>query len=270
VPLYREGINPLEKGTKPTIRMAGQAVSQRSTLSVNHGTYYMDTTVSETTQRAGGSDSLINVFMGDHTYYTFLLFAKPKPDDPLKGPPATKQVYKMYIGVDDFDKDTDVYPVRAEIEAAPPTFDSSDMPMTTDYTNGILTVTLDMSFDEFKTNYKKVAEGKCQPRTFCSWNGSTCGCGLDSKDTLYKQCQAVCSTWTNKDVDCPDGGCYGFAVKFPHDFAAKDQFTPPTPDCYPNNTDWNVKFSPAGKLKATSCYYASTPPTGTFCTAGTQ
>jgi len=269
VPLYREDINPIEKGTKPNIRMAGQAVAQRSSLTVNHGRYYIDTTVSEKTQRGGRADKLINVFKGDHTYYTFLLFAKPKPDDPLKGPPATKQTYKMYIGVDDFNKDDDVYAVRAKIEAAPPTFSSSDMPITTDYTDGMLTVTLDMSFTEFKTNYNKIAEEKCQPQTFCSWNksSSTCGCALGSKDVLYRQCQAVCSTWTAKDVDCPDGGCYGFAVKLPADFTANDQFTPPAPDCYPKDTDWNVMFNPASKLKATSCYIKE-PPKGTFCSGG--
>ena len=266
VPLYREDINPTEKGTKPVIRMMGQAVAQRSSLTVNHGTYYMDTTVSESKQRNGNSNTLINEFKGDHTFYTFLLYAKPKPDDPQKDPPATKQTYQMYIGVSDFNKDTDVTAVRAHIDEAPVTFSSSDMPITTDYTNGILTVELDMSFDEFKTNYNKVAKEHCQPATFCSWSDTSgCGCALNQADSLYKQCQAVCSVWTKKDVDCPDGGCYGFGVKFPHDFQATDQAKPPDPDCYPDNSDWNVTFKPASQLKAQACFYSSAPPTGHFC-----
>ena len=101
--------------------------------------------------------------------------------------------------------------------------------------------------------------------TFCSWTNNSCGCALNSGDKLYNQCQAVCSAWTNKDSDCPDGGCYGFAVKLPQGFEdIKNKPLPPVPTCYPDNNDWNVPFQPAVQNKAGSCFY-SMVPAGDFC-----
>ncbi len=275
VPLYRQDLNPGEQAA-PFIRMAGQSIAQRSSLTVNHGTYYIDTTVSEKTQRAfiatqNAGPAYVNVFIGGHTYYTFLLFAKPKSDDP-SGRPATRQVYQMAVGpAADFHLDTDVTATRAHTENAPLKFDSATWPSTwtKSYKDGVLTVTMDMSFDDFKTNYDAVAEGKCQPSTFCSWNSgsNSCGCALSSTDSLYNQCQAVCSKWTDKDVQCPEGGCYGVAVKFPNTWVAKDQTVTHTGACYQKNDDWNVPFNPASKIKAgEQCVYKNGVPAGQFCT----
>ena len=282
VPLYRLDINPDEMGTKPSIRMAGQAIAQRSSLTVNHGNYYIDTTVSEARQRKV-PNNLINEFKGGHTYYAFLLFAKPQPDDPTKDPPATKQSYQMYVGPG-FNPETDVTAVQADIATAPPVFNPIDWPESDpkhkwirDYNpdTGILTVTLDMGIADFKTNYDKIAEEHCQPRTFCSWSGGSsnnlsssgssgsCGCALNSSDPLFSQCQAVCSEWTNKEVPCPDGGCYGVGVAFPANFVAKNQYTPPDPICYLNTPDWDVPFKLAGS-NAGACEYKSVPQ-GVFC-----
>jgi hypothetical protein len=276
VPLYRQDINQNEQGTKPSIRMAGQAIAQRSTLTVNNGSYYMDTTVSEDTQRRGVPSNLVNVFKGGETYYTFLLFAKPKPDDPKKGPAATKQSYQMYVGTTGFNPATDVFEVTADVTSLPIDFqkqDSWDWSEPTYNSNtGMLTVNMDMSFDTFKTNYKKVAKNNCQPATFCSWNDTgdgSCGCSLSPTNTLYNQCQAVCSKWTNKDVICPNGGCFGFGVKFPDTFVASGQVSPPAPACYPENGDWNTPFNPATKSLAGSCFYSSVP-TGSFCTTAVK
>lgn len=281
VPLYREDINPDEQGKKPYIRMAGQAVAQRSTLTVNHGSYYMDTTVSAKTQQSWAfpdPNTLKNVFMGGHTYYLFLLFAKPKPADPMTEPPVTKQTYSVYVGpglnADPSDPNSDVYAVQADVAASPFTFSKQGevaWPWATpSYKDGILTVTMDMSFDDFKTKYDAVAENHCQPQTFCSWDKTqkTCGCALGMGDKqLYSQCQAVCSVWTQKDVDCPQGGCYGFAIKLSTDFVADDKPTPPHPACYPDDKDWNIPFRPADEDKAGACYYSPDKvPKGVFCT----
>ncbi len=277
VPLYRQDINPGEQNTKPFIRMAGQSIAQRSTLTVNHGTYYMDTTVSEKTQRAfvaqqNAGPAYVNVFVGGHTYYTFLMFAKPKPQTQTDRP-ATRQTYEMYVGTKDFDPDSDVVLARAHTEKAPLKFDeSSTLPPTWskkyDSKTGMLTVTMDMSFDDFKTNYDNVAQSKCQPETFCSWNSGagTCGCALDKSNGLYGQCQAVCSKWTGKDVQCPEGGCYGFGVKLPNTWVASDQTVSHPTACYPDNDDWAVPFNPASKTKAgAQCFYSKVPQ-GQFCT----
>ena len=257
VPLYRQDLNPDEKqqGAQPYIRMAGQSVSQRSTLTVNHGTYYMDTTVSENAQRQwvanqGAGPADVNVFKAGFTYYTFLLYAKS----------TTKQTYQMYVGTKDFHSDTDVVAVKANTDGDPVTFDESTFPpsgssWTKSYDcdsnpnncKGILTVTMDMNFGDFKSNYGNAAEYDCQPATFCSWNSDSksCGCALNQSDSLFGQCQAVCSQWTQKDVKCPielnkDNkmvtACYGFGVKFPDSFVAMDQQgVKPAPGCYPKN-----------------------------------
>ena len=94
---------------------------------------------------------------------------------------------------------------------------------------------------------------------------------MNQSDSLFGQCQAVCSQWTQKDVKCPievkDGNmvtaCYGFGVKFPDKFMAMDQQVTHTPACYPKNGDWNVKFQPAED--AGDCTYKKTPPGGQFC-----
>ena len=88
--------------------MGGQSTYQRSTLTANHGTYFLDTSVSYKTQWTGEaftttrpcddpnvkpSDDCfprsVNVFVkGQCTYDMFFLFAKP----------VTKQTYQIYVG----------------------------------------------------------------------------------------------------------------------------------------------------------------------------
>ncbi len=282
VPLYREDVNPDEKqnGAKPFIRMAGQGVAQRSTLTMNHGTYYMDTTVSQDKQTAwsgGPGNYRGNLFKGGHTYYTFFLYAEPGPDEGKTGLPATHQTYEMYVGTKDFNQATDVFPVQVNVATNPFVINDKASVPTENFTvnyvqsTGMLTVTMDMGFDDFKTNYNKAHQDHCQPASFCSWdpagNGGqgSCGCALSSGDSLYKQCTAVCTKWTNKDVDCPEGGCYGFGVKLPDSFEAQNQGVAPAPSCYPNDDNWNIKFNAVDQTTAGSCYYKTAPPIGTFC-----
>jgi hypothetical protein len=56
-------------------RMMGQNTFQRSALTANNGTYYIDTTVSAATQMAQGAKS-INAFVGGQNYDLFFLYAK--------------------------------------------------------------------------------------------------------------------------------------------------------------------------------------------------
>ena len=225
VPLYRQLLTPAEKiaGTVPLVRMSGQATGQRSTLTANGATYYIDTTVSEATQKAALANDpakrppKLNVFESGKTYYAFLLFARS----------TTKQTYQLYVG-DGFNPDTDVSAVRANVTGVPVTFPTTITPWPwakPDYTNGVLTVTLDMSAAplNFKTNYDTTRKQSCLPESFCSPSGEgdqlQCKCSDQLKTSdpqLFAECQkdndAICS-WAVKDVDCPDGGCYGFAVK---------------------------------------------------------
>ena len=96
----------------PFVRMGGQSTYQRSTLTANHGTYFLDTSVSYDTQWQNKdqgrrkpspttipcdnanvkpsdpcSPRSVNVFKGGKTYDMFFLFAKPE----------TKQTYQIYV-----------------------------------------------------------------------------------------------------------------------------------------------------------------------------
>ncbi|MBI4382196.1 MAG: G8 domain-containing protein [candidate division NC10 bacterium] len=269
VPLYRQLVTgPEQQSGAPYIRMAGQAVSQRSTLTANNGTYYIDTTVGMTKQQESGATNL-NVFQAGGVYYPFLVFAKP----------TTIQTYQLYVGPG-FNVTTDVWATQANIKMLPVQFTQVLWPSTWqrayNQQTGILTVTMDMSFSDFQTLYAAGRQERCQPSSFCSWNSTAnqCQCALSSGDDLYDVCSeknaagedAVCA-WAVKDVDCPTGGCFGFGVKLSSAFS-----TDPTPDprpaatCFPNavNQGWNVSFTPAASGLAGTCPTDPAPP-AQFC-----
>jgi hypothetical protein len=259
VPIYNEFHNPGATGLS-SVRMAGQSVAQRSTLTVNHASYYIDTTVPLATQQQPGIIGY-NVFQPGQTYYTFLLFAKP----------TTQQTYQLYVGPG-FNPDTDVWMSQASVGTVPFQFQQENWPSTWmksyDASTGVLTVTMDMSFPDFKAQYDAVAQQHCQPQSFCSWKPATnsCASSLPSTDPLANDSQSICSKWPVKDVDCPASGCFGFGVKLPAGFATGSKPNlPPTARCFPQNPDWNVPFVPASETVAgKSCFY-STVPTGNFC-----
>ena len=147
-----------------------------------------------------------------------------------------------------------------------------------DSTTGVLTVSMNMNFSEFKQNYAEAVAEHCQPSSYCSWNGSnkSCGCALPSGDPRYGECQNACSNWAGKSIDCPwdstdfgspTGACYGFGVKLPSTFEANDQAAP-TGTCLSDNPPWNVAFTAAASGVAGNCAY-TTLPAGSYC-GGTQ
>ncbi len=109
VPLYRENLSAAENAMSPKpqpfIRLMGQAKYQRSTLTSNNNSYYIDTTPSATLQNA----NLRNVFQQGNTYYVFLLFAKD----------TTKQTYRMFVGKDEnFDVTKNVFLTRVTLPSS--------------------------------------------------------------------------------------------------------------------------------------------------------
>jgi hypothetical protein len=271
VPMYREFVNQNELGTKPFIRMAAQAVGQRSNLTPNHGSFYIDTTTTPTDQQ---NFAMKNIFETQKTYYVFLLFAKP----------STAQKYSMYVGTK-FNLSTDLVAVRmhqdgkngqaiyfVDITTGLPTTWIPDFNATT----GVLTVTMSMNFTDFQNNYNTAKQTRCEPQDFCTLNGNTCGCKLSSNDPLYKDCKDICSTgadpdcpngictgWASKDVDCPAGGCYGFRFTTASDFTTgpKDGL-PPATTCYDtsSNSPWNLQFMhPEGQSQQDQCYISPLP-----------
>ncbi len=263
VPLYREETNPGETGAT-AIRMMGQTTYQRSSLTVNKARYYLDTTVSQAIQSQSSAN--LNVFAANGTYYVFLLFAKP----------TTAQTYQVYVGTD-FDPTT-LQLVRVNQQTTPPTFTPAGAftcPADTscyNQTTGILTVPLDMSkISDFETNYNAGLQDHCAPATFCTWNSqkNTCGCNLSQQSSSPNECQNTCSNWATKDVDCPEGGCYGFSFTLPADFVAgTPAVAPPQVNCFPKDKSWNVQFA-SPRQSPGRCGY-KTLPTGSFCSGSSS
>jgi hypothetical protein len=66
----------------------------------------------------------------------------------------------------------------------------------------------------------------------------------------------ICSEWAVKDLDCPAGGCLGFAFTLPDKFEAKNQYKRPTPeDIKDTDSVWSkFSFKQAGQ-SASDCTY---------------
>jgi len=84
------GTGSADDNTAPFIRMAGQADYQRSSLTVNNGSYYMDTGASLNTQNMWAIGADINVFTAGQIYNVFMLYAKQ----------TTVQNYSLYVGTE--------------------------------------------------------------------------------------------------------------------------------------------------------------------------
>lgn len=209
----------------------------------------------------------LNVFRGGQTYYVFYLYAKPE----------TKQTYQIYVG-DGFDLKNDVMMVRADISGTNvlpfksedfPDSPSNPHPWHRAYSSGILTVTVDLT--DYEGDFINTREDFCQPKSMCNWNTSesVCECSKDLNDpssplynpALYKDCmektgtegRTICS-WAGNDIDCPEGGCFGFSFKLPDSFEANGEDERPATECFTADQDWNVPWTPAVPPLAGSCF----------------
>jgi hypothetical protein len=285
----------------PFARMAGTANYQRSILTVNGGTYYIDTNVSQTQQRnsrALGIDSdkastyvecenkpigncqprSVNVFQGGQTYYVFFVYAKG----------STQQTYQVYVG-DGFDPQTDINMIRMTIQPAYTVVPETTWPTAwtrqliagPDGKKNVLQVTVNMSPFKAELNPTVPLNGTCKPQSFCTPSGSSCVCNLKPTDPrviadpkLISTCTSTCGTWAVKDLDCPTAGCLGFSIKLPPVFKADNSYHRPTPTPFPTTGSlWTAKLvrttlppdstTPNTAYKASSCYYPQIP--GTDC-----
>jgi hypothetical protein len=245
--------------------MMGQGNAQRSTMTVNHGKYYFDTTQSLTAQKNTGA-GLFSVFQANTSYELFVTFASPH----------TQQTYQMYIG-----KGLTLEEARAAIKPGRLLISDESYPFCSGSANdpaqctslcgsectgswarvpddgynqgtGVLTVEIDLTNQaDLKVSGR---EAFCQPTTYCQWNSdkNTCGCkpGTDCDDPT------VCS-FATQDIDCPVGGCYGFRFTLPGGFQPEPQFgLPPSPTDFP--ADLTV-FLPASQEVAGDCFYQKIP-----------
>jgi hypothetical protein len=274
--------NPADPGKKklnsplcrwPFIRMAGMDKAVRETLTINNGTYYLDTTVpyemqnSEKFNKAGG-DILFNTFEGGQTYYVFFVYAKK----------TTKQTYQIYLGTQAMA--SEIKPVQVLIPSAimPKDYTGSNNFLSVDRSqaaNGIVSVTVDFSSVASLLAPTR-ANGLCKPVRFCTWGPIGCKSALTADSplakfnpALVKESERVCSNWAVKDLDCPSTGCLGFRFTIPSNgFAADatmDKPTPhrPFPTSFPANGDnqgspnWQVKFAPGSNPG--QCSYPKIP-----------
>jgi hypothetical protein len=275
----------------PFIRMSGASLSQRGTLTINNGTYYLDTTVSQKQQesenyttKATGSKRSRNVFKSGETYYMFFTYAKTN----------TVQTYQIYVGTD-FNEKTMFKPGRIDVDGFLWLDKSPSEPWVKPEkgADGILTVTVDFSTTMVDPTPDR---GLCQPRTFCTpgidrdTNKPACVSNLKPDDPLVlanknfaAQNAKVCQMWSAKDLDCPpvvrqkgqwtEGGCYAFAFTLPTtSFAADDTYRRRDPAAFPaaldsnkkqGLPDWTTKFTQGVKDQKDTCFYPKVP--GTDC-----
>ena len=271
VPLSRQLVISAHDNNS-TIPMMGMGFSQRSVLTVNQGTYYIDTTVSAAKQKKGLGGPVpitsLNVFQPGASYYVFFVYAND----------LTKQKYQIYIGdkITDINANPDKYitPVRVDIRndrlqfqegvtwtGLKPTYNSKD---------GILTVTTD--FTEFKTDFDATAVDYCQPKEYCQFAGGKCQSSLGANDPLYSVSQSICENIAGKDIDCPlfqfDGptgklpGCIGFKITLGNStqFVANGEDKRPATECFRADQVWNVPWTLAVPPLAGSCFYPPLDP----------
>jgi hypothetical protein len=242
VPLYREYLTTTEQtnNTRPQMRMMGQGNGQRSTLSLNHGAYYIDTTQDCLSQAGcpmcvetegnlcktyGPISSVPSVFRGGHTYYVYFIYASA----------TTQQKYDIYVG-----PNTSL----GELKPTAIQLDPNDYKVYTpsdstfidaDYTSPILTVKVDLT--KQTDAFTKSSPLFCRPQSYCSVENGVCGCKEDSDCQQDSDC-----AWGPRDIDCPvdpknvnGQRCFGFSFTLPANFA------PPGP-IVPDN-DLFVNFS---------------------------
>jgi hypothetical protein len=257
----------------PFIRMAGVNGWQRSVMTANNGSYYIDTTVSKETQLTStdliepAGARRINVFGKGQTYYVFFLFAKKD----------TKQTYQIYVGTDA--KDADVKGIKVSPKGWP-----IDKLQITDWAmpwkpkpikDGMLTVEVDFNkispddIDPTSTTMDaSVLKETCKPVSYCSRDEKSNACQCDEAklgvlgllDTASKTvCQTTCKDWAVKDLDCPQGGCLGFSFKMGENFKAQDQYQRPKPERFDGSPWTTILFQ--GAKDAGDCTYtaAQTP-----------
>jgi len=243
-PLHRPG----------RITMMGQSTGQRSTLTANHGWYYIDTTVPYAQQQGIPLQDGKTTFLSGHAYYVYLIY----------GAPTTQMTYWMYVGAgvndDDMHVEKQVGRYRVNVNSQvygfnPVKIDENNPDFLTsvqyDPVSGWLKVTLNLQ--GYQTEFDNDQQNFCKPVNYCSWNTTTksCGCqpGSDCKDN------SVCA-WGPSDVDCPSQGCFGFSFQIQPEFDRGIKPGPPTPDAFPSDSYWGVDFKAVDKsVSGPECYY---------------
>ena len=196
----------------PSSRWPGQYTRQRSTLTTNNGKYFIDTTVSYAKQRQTASN--INVFKEGVTYYLFLLFAK-----------TTTQTYRSTSATTSTRTPTCGRRGRHHGPQGQVPGDglaARDGQALRRATGSSRHDAED--FDEFskttrarsKAGASRAASARGRRDNANLATGGTCGCNASSPFEAVPDTnnagENVCA-WAQKDIDCPQGGCYGYRLQ---------------------------------------------------------
>jgi len=232
VPLYRQYLTPQDDPAEPpVIRMMGQGTGQRSTLTVNHGKYYIDDQVSRLVQElAVGATGNLNVYLPGQTYYMYYIYAKSDLD----------QTYQMFVGtgLNKATVEASVQPYRLIANNQDFMFNDvsgSDKPfITKSYDPGTGLVTVEVNLSAYQDEFDAAKMNFCQPTTYCQAQGSPpntmCVCNPNNKECTDS---SVCS-WAIKDIDCPLNGCFAWGIALPATFQAGG-VKPPVPTKFPQD-----------------------------------
>lgn len=248
VPLYREYLTDAEyPGARPQIRMMGQDTAQRSTLSLNHGAYYIDTTQDCTAQ--GGCPKCIkfapnggecetyenryrpSVFLKNHTYHVYFVYATVK----------THQTYDIYVGQAPSDYDPKVTAVTVDpnppYKFGTPSNSSFIKPVNNAYYDGKSLLSIDVDLSGQTAAFTASKPKFCKPQNYCTEKGGSCVCKNSGSGCNDADC-----AWGPNDIDCPidpnnPNGmlCFGFSFTMPGNFAAKP--TAPADKLFVHYTD---------------------------------
>lgn len=267
VPLYRQYLTEQEFAqyshnpvayNRPTVRMMGQGNGQRSTLTVNHGKYYLDDQVTLNTQQ-NAKTAEWNIFFPNTTYYVYFVYAKPSLD----------QMYQMFVGygLNKQTVESSVQPFRANFPSDAFTFTaaggSSFLDVSyddrTQANGGTGLVTVHVHLDAYASEFAGDIPQFCQPTTYCQANGNSCECAPGSGCTDNSVC-----AWAIKDMDCPIKGCFAFGITTPNSFQTGVATTPPVPQKFTDDPNYKENWDTQYKLVDSTiagdqCHYTTQP-----------
>jgi hypothetical protein len=277
VPLFRKYLTEGEfPKARPQIRMMGQDTAQRSTLSLNHGAYYIDTTQDCASQGGcpkctefapNGGECIAyenryrpSVFLKGHTYYVYFVYATDK----------THQTYDIYVGPGTNDTELNVKAVK--VDPNPPyTFGtpanpSYIKPVHDNYYDGISLLSIDVDLSGQSAAFTASKPKFCRPQSYCTPSGNSCVCKDPASGCNNSDC-----AWGPNDIDCPidpdnpNGmACFGFSFTMPQNFTAKP--LAPADDLFVRYTDndyflkGNVTFANGKSISPNDqCVYKPLP-----------
>jgi len=232
VPLYREYLTDAEfPATRPQIRMMGQDTAQRSTLSLNHGAYYIDTTQDCTAQGGcpkctkyapnGECETYENryrpsIFLSGHTYYVYFVYATA----------TTHQTYDIYVGPGTNDAELNVTAITVDpngYKFGTPSDPSFIKPVHNNYYDGKSLLSIDVDLSGQQAAFTASQPKFCKPQSYCTPKGNSCVCKNPASGCNDSDC-----AWGPNDIDCPidpknPNGmlCFGFSFTMPPNFTAK-------------------------------------------------